>query len=379
MLDRSVVRLGRAAGNGSAEPKSKWIHNADFSGRSLKMTRVCSILSLALTYSLGLMLSSCGSSATAPPAVAPNSNGLEIKSITGGSVFHSKPSRGSVEQEARASWMAPDAAGQDLLYVANVKTITIYSYPRGKLEGSLRFGYLPHGECVDQKGDVFITNLDNGEVVEYAHASKKPLAVLHSPSADPSGCAIDPTTGNLAVASLGFGSSGSVAIYKHARGNPVTYQNPTFQQYAFCGYDPKGNLFVDGVNADAVFVFAELKKGSSTLKSITLDQSIGWPGGIQWDGHYLAVGDQNAPSVIYQFEIERKRGKKVGTTALGTKVGAVAQFYIAGQELIVPNQCNTSCTGNVLYYPYPAGGAPTKTIAKGIRYPHGAVVSRGAN
>ena len=70
---------------------------------------------------------------------------------------------------------------KDLLYVSNSTTVTVYSYPQGKLEGRIRFGYLPGGECADQKGDVFITNLVTGQVLEYAHGGTKPIAILAEP------------------------------------------------------------------------------------------------------------------------------------------------------------------------------------------------------
>ena len=273
------------------------------------------------------------------------------------------------------SWMAADAKSKDLLYVTNSHTVTIYSYPHGKLEGHIRFGYLPAGECVDNNGDVFVINLDIGQIVEYAHGGTKPIALLKSPSPDPVGCAIDPTTGNLAVSSLGFGPNGSVGIYKNAKGIPTIYQHERFQEYWYCGYDAAGNLFVDGQNANSDFKFAELPKGGIALQSVTLNQSIGWPGGVQWDGKYLTVGDQNT-SVIYQFAIQGTGGTKVGSTSLGgSDVGAVAQFFILGHRLIAPNQCTRSCIGNVLYYDYPAGGTATETITNGVRYPHGVVVS----
>jgi hypothetical protein len=285
----------------------------------------------------------------------------------------------AAQDDKEPSWMAPDAKSKDLLYVSNTNTVTIYSYPHGKLEGRIRFGFVPVGECVDKKGDVFITNLDTEQILEYAHGGTKPIATLESPTADPYGCAIDPTTGNLAVSSLGFGTNGSVGIYKNARGTPTIYRDRSFQEYEFCGYDASGNLFVDGDNKDAAFEFAELPKGGGALKSVTLNQNIGWPGGVQWDGKYVTVGDQTAP-VIYQFVIQGTSGTKVGSTSLGgSDVGAVAQFLILGHRLIVPNGCTGSCTGNVLYYDYPAGGEATKTITNGVRYPHGLVVSKAQN
>jgi hypothetical protein len=282
----------------------------------------------------------------------------------------------ATQAERAGSWMLPEATTDDLLYVTDTTKVSVYSYPRGKLVGSLRFGLLPGGDCADQRGNVFVTNSDNGEIVEYAHGGTKRIAVLHSPSGDPLGCAIDPTTGNLAVSSLGSGNNGGVAIYQHARGNPTTYQNPAFQEYWYCGYDDTGNLYVDGQDANSVFEFAELAKGGNTLKSVTLNQTIGWPGGVQWDGQHLAVADQNnPPTIVYEFAIKQNHGTKVGTTMLASS-GGVGEFNIVGKRLIAPNQCAGSCTtGNVRYYDYPAGGSATKIISKDVRYPHGAAVS----
>ena len=160
---------------------------------------------------------------------------------------------------------------------------------------------------------------------------------------------------------------------------PRSTEIESFQEYEFCGYDAAGNLFVDGENKNATFEFAELPKGGGALESITLNQNIGWPGGIQWDGKYLTVGDQNKP-VVYQFAVQGTSGTKVGSTSLGGgDVGAVGQFQVLGHRLIAPNLCTGSCTGNVLYYDYPAGGTATKTITNEYAIHGGLVVSRAQN
>jgi hypothetical protein len=274
-----------------------------------------------------------------------------------------------------ASWISANAKSRDLLYVTNSKTVTIYSYPQGKLEGSIAFGYSPSGECTDRKGDVFVTNLDTSQIVEYRHGEKKPAAVLQSPSADAAGCAIDPTNGNLAVSSLGFGANGSVAVFKRARGKPVTYQDPTFQEYFLCGYDPKGNLFVDGLDKPGSFKFAELPQGKSKFIDITLNPGIVFPGAVQWVDNYVAVGDQGS-SIINHYAISGNSGSKAGSTSLGSDVGPVFQFLIAQKRIIVPNQCKGSCTGNVMYFNWPAGGDATKVVSRGVRYPHGVALSK---
>jgi hypothetical protein len=62
------------------------------------------------------------------------------------------------------SWMLPEAKSEDLLYVSEVGTVTVYSYPQGKLEGKLRGFFDATGECVDAKGDVYIADNGYGKV-----------------------------------------------------------------------------------------------------------------------------------------------------------------------------------------------------------------------
>ncbi len=281
-------------------------------------------------------------------------------------------------QADRPSSMAPDAQAQDLLYVSDVRTVTVYSYPRGKFEGTLRHFYIATGMCVDKKGDVFIVDGGYSKVFEYAHGGTKRTATLDSPTKDPVGCSIDPTTGNLAVASLGFGSAATVAIYKNARGKATTYQDSAFQQMYFCGYDDKGNLFVDGVRAPGGtgdFVFAMLPKGNTTFTEIALNQYIGFPGGVQWDGKHVAIGDQTTN--IYEFAINGSTGTIVGTTHMDSGAQYVKQFWIENHAVIAPNvYFGNRLRSDALLFNYPAGGRATKAIVKGVKDAQGAVVSK---
>ena len=275
----------------------------------------------------------------------------------------------AVRQDGEPSWMAAEAQAQDLLYVSNVHDVTVYSYPQGKLEGKLNGFYYALGDCVDKAGNIWISDPGHNRMVEYAHGATKPRAVLKDEGG--SGCAVDPTTGNLAVA-----RGSIVSIFKNARGKPVSYSDPKITAYNLCGYDNKGNLFVDGLNGSNKFQFAELVRGGSKLTNITLDQAIGWPGGVQWDGKHVAIGDENAP-VIYQFDIAGGRGMKVGTTPLGPNARTVFQYFIDGPTVVAPNECASSCTSDLLFFAYPAGGKATKKITKGIFYPRGTAVSKG--
>jgi hypothetical protein len=308
------------------------------------------------------MLAGCGGSQ--PPIGAPGA-------MQQSSALQSQ----SAQRDDGGSWMASDAASQNLLYVSNVHDVTVYSYPHGRLVGKLKGFYVTGGECVDASQNVWITDLGHGRMVEYAHGGSKPLRILSGIGG--AGCAIDPTTGNLAVATLG----GTVYVYKNASGTPTPYSDPDIGRFYYCGYDDKGNLFADGEGSKqksySPFELGELVPGGSALKTITLNQVIGGPAGVQWDGRHLAVGDGETP-VIYEFAIKRRQGTKVGTTPLGSTAEYITQFWIHGRTVIAPNQYSSGDKNlsDVLFYNYPSGGSAIKTIAKGVFFPHGAVVSK---
>ena len=92
-------------------------------------------------------------------------------------------------------WIAPDAKKKDLLYISDRGTndVYVYSYPRGKLNGTLTGFNDPDGECVDKTGDVFITNFLSSNIIEYAHGGTSPIATLSDPGYYPADCSVDPT------------------------------------------------------------------------------------------------------------------------------------------------------------------------------------------
>ena len=329
----------------------------------------------------GTMLASCtGGGAPPPQGFVPSA------SVQSGSALHDRG----------GSWILPEAKKSDLLYVSDLlaQVVDIYTYGHGyKLVGELTGFFNPEGLCVDKKGNVYVTN-DTSEgvyqITEYAHASTSPIRTLNDPDGRANGCSVDPTTGNLAVADF-WGPSeiiGNVAVYPKASGTPTSYSNPNIYYDYYCGYDDKGNLFVDGETEGSVFGLGELVKGGSTLNFINIDQTIYLPGGVQWDGKYLAVGDQvavkhNFTSTIYQFSIKGSEATTVNTMVLSGS-SQVAQFWIPrihngakrhyGDRLIGPNQDGK----DTLFWDYPTGGSPTNTIS-GETDPIGATLSLAKN
>ena len=277
----------------------------------------------------------------------------------------------AVRPDRGRSWMAPDAKKDNLLYISDLGTadVYVYSYPGGALEGTLTGFNRPWGLCANKAGNIFVTDQSGSQIREYAHGGTKPLATLKDPGEDPGGCSVDPTTGDLAVANISTPGSdpGDVAIYKKARGARRAYKDPGISYYEYCGYDNQGNLYVDGMK-ESDFAFAELPKGKTSFVNIGLNENIRFGGSVQWDGKYVAVRDYEA-NVIYQFSISGSGGTETGSTPLDGSSYAV-QFWVQGSNVVAPN----ADSANVMFWKYPAGGSPTKTIT-GLTTPWGVTIS----
>jgi outer membrane protein assembly factor BamB len=287
------------------------------------------------------------------------------------------PAQTAPQVEDASTGITPQATSEDLLYVANAGSVTVYSYPQGTLVGTLNFPYKADGLCADSAGDVYITSETTQRIYEFAHGGKRAIRSLKDPGFIPRGCAVDPVTGNLAVANLEttFAEhSGNVVIYRMAKGAPEAVTGPNLHYYYYCGYDSDGNLFVTGESTGFKhFTFAELPKSADKPTDVNLSQSIGTAGGVQYDGTYIAVGDRGTHA-IYEFAIEGSVGTLERTTRLLGSDG-IGQFDVVGSTVVVPNVNHISSTSNVLFYSYPAGGAPTLTITNNVLLPTGAVVS----
>jgi hypothetical protein len=278
------------------------------------------------------------------------------------------------------------SASQPLLYISDSgnEAVRVYSYPAGTPVGTIGRLNLPSGLCAGGAGDIWVVESGSSKILKFAHGGTKPIATLSASGAqDLYGCAVDPVTGDLAVTDLGGSAGpGSVWVFINAAGKPKNYHSLHLRTVYFCGYDAQGNLFFDGVNRSHAFQLVELPKGSSSPRPIALSGSVGFPGGIEWDGTYMAIGDQayknQRKSAIYQVSVSGSTGTIQGTTVLA---GCdVLQFAIArggprakslqSEQVLGPDACENS----VGFYSYPAGGAPQKILI-GFQYPVAAAIS----
>jgi hypothetical protein len=290
----------------------------------------------------------------------------------------------------------PAASSGDLLYVSDAgsKVVDIYSYPKGAKVGQLAGFAAPGGLCVDGAGDIFVTNSvasGSSNIREFAHGGKTPIQTLSDPDMFPSGCAVDPVTGNLAVTNYcpdnqgACGSGrGNVLIYPKAKGSPKRYSDPLVTHFSYCGYDDAGTLYADGYGRRGrFFELVELPKGGEELVVVRIHwtrygEKIQSPGAVQWDGKLLAIGEEQGEDIIPSiYRVAPASGRIVTILALH-KSHFVQQFFIYDQVLIAPNERTKAghLHGQILFYHYPQGGGPISTIG-GLDMPVGAVVSPG--
>ena len=220
----------------------------------------------------------------------------------------SQPSIGAMPANRATSWILPEAKSEDLLYVATGDNVYVLSYPHGKLVGTL--GIVGNNLCSDNHGDVFIPTVAYA-VVEYAHGGASPIEILNDGDI-PLGCAVDPTTGDLAVTNEGSGAS-EVAIFPNAKEPSTWYRDPEISTYGLCGYDNKGNLFVDGSGSGNFL--AELPNGKGNFKNYTLDGDFAVYGSVQWDGKHMTLSNPTTDR-IFRLTFGKSSLKVVGTTQI---------------------------------------------------------------
>ncbi len=278
------------------------------------------------------------------------------------------------------SRMSPSAKNSGLLYIDTyaASAVNVYSSSTWNPVGELLGITAPYSMCVDAAQDVYVVDIGGRRVSEYAHGAIAPIRVLSDHQGEPIACAIDPKTGDLAISNFMGPTSGAgnVIVYRGAKGTPVRYAAPSFGLYFLVGYDDNDNLFVDGLDSSDEVLLAELPKGKSAFKPINMNVTLGFPGGVAWDGEFLAVGDQDA-NTIFRFKVSGSTATRKGSTVLGDAV-AVFQFCLTGRSSKHPQATGVigaDTEGNAVdKWDYPAGGTPLKTIT-GLAVPEGVVVS----
>lgn len=272
---------------------------------------------------------------------------------------------------------AMKATSGDLLYVANEgasEGVSVLTFPQGEYVATIRNIGGPTGICSDASGNVWLSAYDDQthkfHLYKFAYGGTKPIETLRVPKGA-LGCAIDPTTGDLATWVPFAGSAGEVDIFLGARqGKPIVYHTK-FEPVAGT-YDNHGNIFTDGIVNSGDFTFQELAKGSKSFAFVRLSKPAGPnPGSVQWDGKYVVVGNGylSEGPVLYRVRVSSNGGKVVQSVHL-QNLASPALFWIQDGNVVASQRA----TGQIGLYDYPAGGTPLDVFS-GFHKPLGMTVS----
>lgn len=277
-----------------------------------------------------------------------------------------------------ASWMLPQAKSDDLLYVSYPQgpSVYVYSYPKVQEVGEIKgftSGFDPQGLCSDRSGNIFVTAVGPGgyasAIYKYAHGEATPVVTLSDP-AWIGGCAIDPSTGDLAVTNIstnGAVGNGDVLIYPSASGTPTVYDDSSVRSFLFCAYDTHGDLFSTTGDAGGGQSLLELHQGTANFTSILIDKSFPMLS-VQWVNGGLAIDEATAskhgPATVYQLQVSGSSATVIGSTVLRSRRNlnyrGDAQYWVQGNTIIAPY-----AHGGAALWRYPEGGLPKKATQSG--------------
>jgi hypothetical protein len=251
----------------------------------------------------------------------------------------------------------------------------------------------PYGLCNDRNGNIWVADL-YGETLTKFDRSLDITRQFHTTHGAPGTCAVDPTTGNLAVTESVPSSGGfNLVIYKHARGSGTIISNPGQAEYYHVGYDRSGNLWVDGYDYSGKFILFDCRASSCSTIPIS-GGTIHGPGFLQWavgqHSWYIADSFCNYPMLtfcIYPVSTSGVLGKPIrlkdaqGRTVCEMQEGAITDSQSrvlvgAAEDVLIGSRCTSGeSASSVDRWSFPAGGTATNENTAGTQFPFGAAIS----
>jgi hypothetical protein len=248
--------------------------------------------------------------------------------------------------------------------------VNVFTYPHGKFVHAMSgLAKSPGSLCSDAAGDVYVTatiSVQSSYVYEFGPGDTEPIRTLENPGYG-SACSVDPTTGNLAVANWDASyhglAQGDIAIFAPGSNTPTLYGIKKMPEFFNCAYDGQGNLLADGIDHLAQNALAILPRGSTELTELKFNKYLMFPGPMQWDGHYFAVGYGPVKGELYQVTVSGSEAKAVKTIKLKAYrfLENDNSFWIHRDTLVAPVGPKGSST-SLGFWKYPAGGQVTRVI-----------------
>ncbi|HEY1867816.1 MAG TPA: hypothetical protein VGG70_05925 [Candidatus Cybelea sp.] len=289
------------------------------------------------------------------------------------------------------SWINPDLHKKALIYASDypLGTVDIYDFAKpNHIVGQITGFDEPYGQCVDKAGDVYVVDFGTANLYEYAHGATSYFNVATDNYGYPIGCAVDPTSGDIAVTNFqGYNyTTGGVVVFAGGLRGTQKYYTQSSLYFAWPpGYDRNGNLFVEGSDFYQYYnAFGELPHHGKSLE-ILAGVSIGYPASVQGYGKTILAADQSyngtLTTAIYNVSAFGSTATVTHTSVLtddcfdgGSDIMGTAQPFAYNGRVVAGNG---ACADRFGYWNLTYGGNPFKTIPAGIapKYAYGESVS----
>lgn len=270
--------------------------------------------------------------------------------------------------------MLQASSGDEVQFVTenHPAAIAEFDYSKGTSpirQWRIKPGSVPLAACTGGSKTFWVVLNKANQIVEYATDKEKPIARLSVSLDKPADCAVDPSTGDVAVT---VGASG-VTIFANGSGSGRTMSDGLSFSRSLT-YDSRGNLFITGDlhSEDNPLSLAELPKGSAGFKLLRLSNKVRYidGGALRWDGTYLALHVTGYVNDIYRYRAAGKVAKLEGTViGIATDCG---DFWFSSQAGLLFCPVWTD-GGYVLVYDYPAGSSPVAKLGPVSDYQSGIV------
>jgi hypothetical protein len=358
-------------------------------------------ISRSAGYALGVLAGAAliaGCSGGTESAVAPASmanaarGGADALHLRGGlGAFAAVRPYGTLHPDHRKSWVSPDAKEEARLMFASdagLGDVYIYALPSMTLKGTLTGFSQPQGLCSDTSGNVYIANTNATQVLKYSRAGTL-LSTYSDAYGYPVGCAVDPATGNLAVANIfGFTGAGQVLVFSSPSSSPKVLTNRREYYYYYVGYGPGSSLWVSGKDSSNVYMLSGC--GASSCSTIKLSGGkLYFPGAVQWDSTHATwvAFDQlcGNTTAACSYPVSAKGVLGTATSYSSHTGGAICDLiqgdiaadhhkYVVGGDY---EYCGGGTASSYDRWGYAGGGKPTafSSATKPYSVPAGVTVS----
>jgi hypothetical protein len=263
------------------------------------------------------------------------------------------------------------AAGMKIFVSDAIDNVVNIYNTSGKQLAQLTGFSQPQGLATDTKGNLYVADTNNSQILVYAPPYTKAPKKLADPGYYPAGVAVITigTTTYVGVSNICSApncTQGGFIVYKNGKSKGA-FQSSSIYRVYFCGFDAKGNLFVDGQDTNFVPTFGEVPNaigGKKAYKTLTTGNAISFPGGVQVTAKgKIAIDDQTGITVYtYNPPKNGSLGSPIKTTALtGSGDPVTFAFTMTDADLWTADAVNA----NSAEFKYPAGGSAVKTITVG--------------